>query len=103
MNFIHQFTQELQRSNAAPERLALAIAGMAYPKLDVEACLQEIDALAVTMQRSLRAAPPGRAGAARFLDVLNRELGFIGNRENYYDPANSFLNVVLRQHMGLPI
>jgi regulator of sirC expression with transglutaminase-like and TPR domain len=103
MNFVHQFTQELLRPNVAPERLALAIAGMAYPQLDVEACLQEIDAMAVTMARSLRDAPPGRAGAARFLDVLNRELGFIGNRENYYDPANSFLNVVLRQRMGLPI
>lgn len=103
MNFIQQFTQELERPHPAPERLALAIAGMAYPELDMAACLQEIDDLAEGMQRGLSGARPGRARAQRFLDVLNREQGFSGNRENYYDPANSFLNVVLRQRRGLPI
>ncbi len=31
------------------------------------------------------------------------ELGFGGNQEDYYDPANSFLDVVLDRRMGLPI
>ena len=41
------------------------------------------------------------------MGVLNRylfdELGFSGNRENYYDPRNSYLNDVLERKMGLPI
>jgi regulator of sirC expression with transglutaminase-like and TPR domain len=35
--------------------------------------------------------------------VLFREHGFRGNRENYFDPRNSFLNEVLDRRMGIPI
>jgi regulator of sirC expression with transglutaminase-like and TPR domain len=103
INFVHQFAQSLRDPDTAPERLALAIAGMAFPTLDMAVDLQEIDRLAAVMRQRLADMAPGRVRAVRFLDVLNRELGFIGNREEYYDPANSFLNVVLRQRMGLPI
>ena len=45
----------------------------------------------------------GRARAEDFLHLFNRGLGFRGNRDDYYDPANSFLNVVLERRVGLPI
>jgi regulator of sirC expression with transglutaminase-like and TPR domain len=35
--------------------------------------------------------------------VLFQEYGFRGNRENYYDPRNSFLNEVLDRKTGIPI
>jgi regulator of sirC expression with transglutaminase-like and TPR domain len=41
------------------------------------------------------------------LRVLNqfffRELSFVGNVNNYYDPDNSYLNAVLRTRRGIPI
>jgi regulator of sirC expression with transglutaminase-like and TPR domain len=41
------------------------------------------------------------------VDALNefvfRELGFVGNQENYYDPRNSLLSYVLDERRGIPI
>ncbi|HKB07934.1 MAG TPA: transglutaminase-like domain-containing protein, partial [Candidatus Polarisedimenticolia bacterium] len=49
----------------------------------------------------------GREGDASQIAHLNRllfeEMGFRGNREEYYDPRNSFLNEVLDRRMGIPI
>lgn len=102
-DFLEQFTQELRRPNPLPERLALAIAGMAYPALDMAAYEAELDALAEQMREALSGAFPGRETAEHFLYGFNTFLGFRGNREQYYDPRNSFLNVVIDQRQGLPI
>ncbi|MDQ3247782.1 MAG: transglutaminase-like domain-containing protein [Chloroflexota bacterium] len=103
MNFLRQFSQALKQPDPAPERLALLIAGMAFPTLDVDAYLAQLDQLAAAVQRTLLATPPGRMRAEHFLQVVNDSLGFTGNRDNYYEPANSFLNRVLDQRTGLPI
>ena len=50
---------------------------------------------------------PSDAGALHKLRMLNKfffeELGFAGNRNNYYDPRNSFMSEVLRTRVGIPI
>jgi regulator of sirC expression with transglutaminase-like and TPR domain len=50
---------------------------------------------------------PNVAGPAETIAALNQVLfteeGFRGNRENYYDPRNSFLNDVLQLKLGIPI
>lgn len=73
---------------------ALLIAAHAYPELDVEAELAVLDDLA--------AGCPGPTLEAwrRYVFV---DLGFSGNVGSYYDPANSYLNDVVRRRMGLPI
>ena len=35
--------------------------------------------------------------------VLFDELGFHGNHDDYYDPANSYLHQVLQRKRGIPI
>ena len=37
------------------------------------------------------------------IDLLFRDLGFAGDREHYYDPANSYLDEVLDRRRGIPI
>ncbi len=41
------------------------------------------------------------------LDGLRHHLfldqGFVGNQDDYYDPANSYLDDVLERHLGIPI
>ena len=37
------------------------------------------------------------------LQLLYREMGFRGNVADYYDPRNSFLNLVLERRTGIPI
>ncbi|MCX6049817.1 MAG: transglutaminase-like domain-containing protein [Chloroflexi bacterium] len=103
MDFVKQFTKELKRSTPAPEQLALAIAGLAYPQLDINQYLAQFDEMAQIVQQSLFSIPPGKARAMHFLHLINEELGFTGNRDNYYEPENSFLNIVLERRQGLPI
>ncbi len=76
------------------DRAALLIAQHAYPELDVEAHVAWLDELA--------ARCPDRSfeGWRRY---LFEDLRFSGNVETYHDPANSFLNEVLRRRVGLPI
>jgi regulator of sirC expression with transglutaminase-like and TPR domain len=102
-DFLRHFRHELQRPTPQVERLALAIAGMAEPELEIDVYLAELDQLADYVAKTLGDAQPGRVRAARFLHIINHELGFTGNRDDYYDPLNSFLPVVLRQRTGLPI
>ena len=103
MTFLEQFRVELERKDPNPEYLAFAIAGMAYPTLNIEEQLAMLDQLASVVARALHDIPPGYERAARFIDVLHYDLGFTGNREHYYHPDNSHLNVVLQQRIGLPI
>ncbi len=103
MDHLRHFRAELQQSRPVPERLALQIAGMAYPLLDIEEELARIDQITQLVERALIGVAPGHDRALRFLDVLYYDLGFVGNHEHYYEPNNSFLNIVLQQRMGLPI
>src|ERR687885_2626468 len=75
------------------DEAALLIAAHAQPDLDVEVELAALDGLAAGVDRTLD-------GWRRHLFV---DLGFSGNVKRYYDPANSFLNEVVRRRRGLPI
>ena len=84
-------------------RAALLIAAEEYPGLDVAHYLARLDALADEVAPRLHAA----AGARERIEALNRflfsERRFTGNREDYEDPRNSFLNEVLDRCAGIPI
>jgi regulator of sirC expression with transglutaminase-like and TPR domain len=80
---------------------ALALAALADPALDPRPSLHALDALAAGLRDRL--GPDGRADAAALGHYLGHACGFTGNLEQYYDPANSYLNVVLERRVGLPI
>jgi regulator of sirC expression with transglutaminase-like and TPR domain len=83
-------------------RAALAIARWEYPGLDIDAYLERLDALARGVDGARRSTDPvGRLHRLR--EHLFVEEGFAGNREDYYDPRNSFLNDVLDRRQGIPI
>src|SRR6185369_2374099 len=42
-------------------------------------------------------------GIDTLLEVVFEDHGFDGDRENYYDPRNSYLNDVLERRRGIPI
>lgn len=101
--FVAGFERELRSPTPQPERLALAIAAMAYPGLDMDASLAALDRMADLMGRRLAGVAPGRERAGGFMEVFTAELGFTGNREQYHDADNSYLNRVLELRTGLPI
>ncbi|MDQ0142190.1 SirB1 family protein [Cupriavidus necator] len=82
---------------------ALSIAQDAYPDLDLQGELAALDVLALRLKRRIAEGTP----AIQRLRLLNhffyRDLGFGANANDYYDPDNSYLNVVLRQRRGIPI
>lgn len=82
---------------------AVSIAQDEYLQLDTQGVLAQIDALAHKLRRRI----PSDAVPVQRLRWLNRfffqELGFGGNANDYYDPANSYLHKVLDTRRGIPI
>jgi regulator of sirC expression with transglutaminase-like and TPR domain len=83
-------------------RAAVAISmhelGQASPVV-VERQIQE---WVETIRRRVH-SPDVRALVAHAHDVLFDELAFTGNRDNYYDPHNSYLPIVMETRRGIPI
>ena len=84
-------------------RAALAIAREEYPQLDDGPYLARLDALAAKVRSSLPSGASPERKVGRLNAFLFHEEGFRGNREDYYDPKNSFLNEVLDRKCGIPI
>jgi regulator of sirC expression with transglutaminase-like and TPR domain len=82
---------------------AAAIAQDEYPDLDVQDVLGEVDVLLSRLRRRC----PSDAEPLQRLRALNqfffRDLGFGGNLNDYHDPDNSHLNVLLKTRRGIPI
>lgn len=76
------------------DEAGLLIAAHATPGLDVHAQLARFDEIAE------QAGEPTLTGLRR---LLFRDLGFTGNGVDYYDPRNSYLDVVLDRRTGIPI
>jgi regulator of sirC expression with transglutaminase-like and TPR domain len=81
----------------------LMIAQDAYPELDVERYLGDLERMALRLRGRLpqSGGPEGRVVALN--QFLFEELGFSGNTEAYYDPRNSYLNEVMDRRTGIPI
>ena len=82
---------------------AVALAQDEYPELDVAQVLADVDQLAARLKRRL----PADAGQLQKLRMFNqfffRDLGFAGNANDFHDPDNSYLSVVLQTRRGIPI
>ncbi|MEY2980652.1 MAG: hypothetical protein RL562_879 [Planctomycetota bacterium] len=81
---------------------ALALALHAEPSLVPERVEIELDRITESIRVRLHSDDP-RAAVAHAHAVLFDELGFRGDTDSYYDPANSSLPQVLARRRGLPI
>ena len=101
-----EFTKLLDRPGEIDlVQIMLELAADNYPDLDRVGCLLEIDRLGVECSDQLAAHP--NLTIRERLQVVSRVLyeveGFDGDRQHYYDPANSYLNRVLTRRRGIPI
>jgi len=105
MNALRPFAELVARQDGKIElaRACLLIAEDAFPGLEVERYLGDIERLALR----LRARLPQSAGGEEKVIALNQflfdDLGFRGNTADYYDPRNSYLNEVIDRRVGIPI
>jgi regulator of sirC expression with transglutaminase-like and TPR domain len=93
----------LQRAGARAEDVAIFLAKEANPNLDEHALRRALDGLGAEtlIRRGLRSSPErdGRILA----ELLFEELGFDGERDDYYNPDNSYLDKVMLRRKGIPI
>lgn len=82
---------------------ALEIARDEYPDLDIAGYLARLAEMVAGFAREREV----ESSLADSLAALNRyffgELGFAGNKSEYYDPRNSYLNDVIDRRVGIPI
>jgi len=102
--------EEFRRAVERPEdaldlgRAALAIAESEYPRLDTTAYLARIDELAIAVTKHLTGDESGPHRSIAALNyVLFQKCAFRGNRDDYFDAKNSFLNEVIDCRIGIPI
>ena len=84
----------------------LELAADRYPSLDRLGCLLELDRLGVACASQPAFVDPTSSVAdklAAISYVLYEVEGFHGDREDYYDARNSYLNEVLARRSGIPI
>jgi regulator of sirC expression with transglutaminase-like and TPR domain len=81
----------------------LMVAQDAYPKLDVERYLGEIERMAMRLRGQMPQTSQPEERVAALNEFLFDELGYSGNTEEYYDPRNSYLNEVMDRKTGIPI
>ena len=81
----------------------LQIAEDAYPGLDVDGYVGEIERFAKRLRARLAPDAAAEDRVIALNEFLFDDLGFSGNVDDYYDPRNSYLNEVLDRRTGIPI
>jgi len=81
----------------------LLIAQDAYPDLQVDRYLGDIERMAMRLRGRMPQASAVEERVATLNQFLFEDLGFRGNTEEYYDPRNSYLNDVIDRRVGIPI
>jgi regulator of sirC expression with transglutaminase-like and TPR domain len=84
-------------------RAALTLARIRYPDLRDEPTLQWLDDRSREAERLLDGGEEPDEVVSAISRVLFEIWGFEGNRADYYDPRNSFLNDVIERRTGIPI
>jgi regulator of sirC expression with transglutaminase-like and TPR domain len=78
---------------------------LAYPDLDVNSALEDIDVMGKEFRRLIKKLMPLRP--TQMIEQINnflfKDKQFKANVQDYYNPLNSYLNVVLQHRCGIPI
>jgi regulator of sirC expression with transglutaminase-like and TPR domain len=80
---------------------------LAYPSLDVSALLSSIDSMGQDVARMLKRGGNIPPRPTRIIEKINDHLfnvqKFKPNTDDYYNPLNSYLNIVVERKIGIPI
>jgi len=80
---------------------------LAYPELDVPATLAKIDLMGNEVEQLAKKSLSTPRRPTQIIDKINEYLfnvhKFKPNTDDYYNPSNSYLNVVIERKRGIPI
>ena len=82
---------------------AVSLAQDEYPDLDVQQVLGDVDQLLARLKRRVPADAVPLQKLRAVTQFFFRDQRFRANVNNFYDPDNSYLNVVLRTRSAIPI
>ena len=78
---------------------------LAYPELNIGSISRQIDGLGDELSQKVR--DPKRLRPTQLIEELNdfffNKVKFKPNANDYYNPANNYLNIVLERKTGIPI
>jgi len=102
---LEPFAQLLGRDDSRIDlaRACLMIAQDAYPGLDLERYLGEIERMAIRLRTRMPQSNAAEEKVVALNQFLFDDLGYWGNTDDYYDPRNSYLNEVIDRKTGTPI
>jgi regulator of sirC expression with transglutaminase-like and TPR domain len=102
---LEPFAQAVGREDTRIDlaQACLMIAQDAYPALDVERYLGEIERMALRLRARMPRSTAAEERIAALNEFLFEDLGYCGNADEYYDPRNSYLNDVIDRKTGIPI
>lgn len=84
-------------------RAALLIGLLDEEDVDIDAYTRQVDRMAEEIKKSLPAEASPEARREALAKYLYQENGFHGSRFDYYHRANSYMNRVIDDRVGLPI
>ena len=99
------FSEAVTGANETVDLLgaALAIARIAFPDIETVFYSGELEQFSRSIRQQVDLSMPDE----ELINLVNIELfqnqGFRGNKEDYYNPDNSYLNRVLDRRLGIPI
>ena len=82
---------------------ALLIACTDSPNIDIDGVLLNLDRMAAAASGRIPSDGNELQQLNAVTDLLFSVIGLAGNRDDYYDPRNSYLNHVLERRLGIPI
>jgi regulator of sirC expression with transglutaminase-like and TPR domain len=102
---LQAFAKAVQRADEHIDlaRACLMIAQDAYPSLDVERFMGDIERLGARLRARVAPSTPAEERIRALNQLLFTDSRFRGNIDEYYDPRNSYLNDVLERRTGIPI
>ncbi|HUQ76930.1 MAG TPA: tetratricopeptide repeat protein [Burkholderiales bacterium] len=102
---LQAFAQLLAREDTRIDlaHACLMIAEDAYPGLEVERYLGDIERMAMRLRGRVPQTVTPEERVAALNEYLFEDLGYAGNTQAYYDPRNSYLNEVMERKTGIPI
>lgn len=84
-------------------RTALLVAAESDPRIDVDGEMKQLEAWAAELASRFEPEWNNLQKLARLRSYVFEELGFRGDRFDYYSPSNSLLHEVFRRRRGIPI
>src|SRR5437868_2927694 len=82
---------------------ALQLATIEFPKTQSAPYIGLLDSHAAELSERVDEETSGEEFVGLLNQYLVEELGFRGNEDDYYNPSNSCLNMVLTERVGIPI